>query len=71
MNVDQVSGPAFSKPVSLIHDVTATQNAAISGCAKSENLPAQKRYSMYTVTMWYCILMNFKNISKFINFIEF
>jgi len=36
-------------------------------CAKPENLPTQKSYSMYIVT----ILLNFKNILKFMNFTEF
>jgi len=29
-------------------------------------------YSIYTLTMWYCrILLNFKNVLKFMNFTEF
>jgi len=41
---------------------------------KSENLPTQKSYSVYTLKMLYWILLNllnFKNILKFINFTEF
>jgi len=37
-------------------------------CAKSENPPTQKGYSIYTLTLF---LLNFKNILKFVNFTEF
>jgi len=41
-------------------------------CAKSENLPTQKSYSMYSLTMGTEFLQNLKkNILKFANFSEF
>jgi len=56
-----------------LHDITAMW--VKRRCAKFENLPTQKSYPMYTLTVRYCILLNFteflKTISKFMNFAEF
>jgi len=49
-----------------LHDVTAAVGKTPL-CKTCENLPTQKSYSMYIVT----ILLNFKNILKFMNFTEF
>jgi len=50
-----------------VHDVTATVGKT-SGCSKSQNLPTHKSYSMYTLSMWYWILMKFKNVLKFMKY---
>jgi len=74
MNVDQISALSLSivtkNSVHVIHDVTTTVGKTPIHRAV-QNLPAQKRYSMYILTMWYCILLDFKNILKFMNFTEF
>jgi len=56
-----------------VHNVTATvgKTPPYRLVQTLKICPRKKSYSVNILTMWYWILLNFKNILKFMNFSEF